>query len=95
MSERSIIFSPRAKQRLEDVAEYLYKQSLSKEFVRNYLWQFHDWLETILGQFPDAGTLMPEYGDNVRKVVYREYSFIYRNRGKTIEILTICRENQP
>lgn len=74
MNDRVIIFSPRAKQRLEDIAEYLYKQSLLKEFVRNYLSQFHNWLETVLGQFPELGNLIPEYGENIRRVAYREYS---------------------
>ena len=95
MSDHVIIFSPRAKQRLEDMAEYLYRQSLSKEFVRSYLTQFQVWLETVLGQFPESGALMPEYGEGVRKVVYREYSFIYRNTGDVVEILTVYRENLP
>ena len=38
---------------------------------------------------------MPEFGDNIRRVVYHQYSFVYRLRGKTIEILTVYRENQP
>ena len=95
MNDRVIIFSPRAKQRLEDIAEYLYKQSLSKVFVRNYLNQFHDWLNTVLGQFPESGTKMPEYGENIRRVVYRKYSFIYRISDDCIEILTVYRENLP
>jgi len=40
MNDREIIFSPRAKQRLEEIAEYLYQQSQSKRFVRSYLDQF-------------------------------------------------------
>lgn len=46
-----------------------------------------------MGQFPESGALMPEYGEGVRKVVYREYSFIYRNTGSVVEILTVYREN--
>lgn len=38
---------------------------------------------------------MPEFGDGVRRVVYREYSFVYRIVGDVIEILTIYRENRP
>lgn len=95
MTDRVILFSPRAKQRLEDVADYLYRQSLSKEIVRKYLTQFQIWLETVLGQFPESGVLMPEYGEGVRRVVYREYSFIYRSNGDVVEILTVYRENLP
>ena len=34
--------------------------------------------------------LMPEFGEGVRRVVYREYSFVYRIESDVIEILTIC-----
>jgi len=95
MNNRTIIFSPRAKQRLEDVAEYLYQQSQSKMFVRAYLKQFQKWIETVLGQFPESGTLMSEQGENIRRVVYREYSFLYKITDDTIEVLTVYRENLP
>jgi plasmid stabilization system protein ParE len=95
MSEYHIVFSPRARQRLADVAEYLYQQNLSQRFVLDYLQRFEDWLNTLLLQFPESGTPMPEFGDNIRRVVYQQYSFIYRLNGDTIEILTVYRENQP
>ena len=95
MNNRNIIFAPRAKKRLEDVAEYLYQQSRSKSFVRGYLRQFEEWLETLLGQFPESGTLMIEYGENIRRIVYREYSFLYKISDDTIEILTVYRDNLP
>lgn len=95
MNNRVIIFSPRAKQRLEEIAEYLYQQSQSKPFVRSYLDQFDAWLQVILGQFPESGTLIPEYGEDVRRIVYREYSFLYKIKDDKIEILTVYRENLP
>ena len=48
-----------------------------------------------MGQFPESGRLMPEFGENIRRVIYRKYSFIYRINGNVIEILTVYRENQP
>jgi plasmid stabilization system protein ParE len=95
MSEYRIVFSPRARQRLADVADYLYQQNLSQRFVLDYLQRFEDWLNTLLLQFPESGTPMPEFGDNIRRVVYQQYSFVYRLNGNTIEILTVYRENQP
>ncbi len=95
MSDTKVIFSPRAKRRLQEIAEYLYRQQLSKEFVRDYVDRFGAWLTMVLGQFPESGCLMPEYGDGIRRIVYREYSFIYRISGDNIEILTIYRENRP
>ena len=96
MSECRIVFSPRAQQRLAEVADYLYRQNLSQRFVLDYLQRFEDWLNTLLLQFPESGTPMPEFGDNnIRRVVYQQYSFVYRLNGNTIEILTVYRENQP
>ena len=95
MSDIKIVFSPRAKQRLEEIADYLYQQQLSKTFVLDYLKRFETWLETVLGQFPESGHLMPEFGDGIRRVVYREYSFVYHLNDDVIEILTVYRENLP
>lgn len=95
MSELTIVFSPRAKQRLEDIANYLYQQNLSKKFVVGYLNRFEIWLDTVLRQFPESGTPMPEFGEGIRRVVYNQYSFVYRVNGDVIEILTVYRENLP
>ena len=95
MRNKEIVFSPLAQQRFEELADYLYQQQVSKIFVLNYLTQFEMWLENILGVFPESGRLMPEFGEGVRRVVYREYSFVYRIKSDAIEILTIYRENRP
>jgi len=75
MSERKVVFSPRAQRRLKEISDYLYEQQLSKAFVLDYVNRFEAWLEMVLGQFPDSGSPMPEYGDGIRRIVYREYSF--------------------
>lgn len=95
MNEREIVFSPRAKERLEEIADYLYGQHLSAEFVIAYLEAFEAWLEKVLGLFPESGMLMPEFGEGVRRVVYRKYSFLYRVHQDRIEVLTVYRENLP
>lgn len=95
MSNRRIVFSPRAKQRLTEIADYLYGQNLSKVFVRAYLKQFESWLNTLLVQFPESGILLPEYGEGIRKVVYKKYSFLYQIKNDQIEVLTVFRENLP
>ncbi|WP_267873572.1 hypothetical protein [Methylomonas albis] len=43
MSEYRIVFSPRAGQRLAEIADYLYRQNLSQRFVLDYLQRFEDW----------------------------------------------------
>ena len=55
MSKRAIVFSPRAHQRMEEIAEYLYQQKLSNDFVLDYLSRIETWLITILNQFPESG----------------------------------------
>ncbi len=72
MNSYRIVFSPRAQQRMDEIACYLYQQELSNEFVLEYLQRFEVWLTRLLGQFPESGALMPEFGDNVRRVVYGE-----------------------
>ena len=94
MNKRTIIFSPRAVQRMEEIADYLYQQQLSNAFVRDYMNRFEIWLEMVLGQFLDSGRLMPEYGKNIRRIVYQEYSFIYQKNENNIEILTVYRKNK-
>ena len=95
MNNSTIAFSPRAQQRMEEIAEYLYQQGLSNKFVLDYLQRFEDWLTSLLGQFPESGTAMPELGDNIRRVVYQKYSFVYRINADVVEILTVYRENLP
>ena len=95
MSNKEIVFSPLAQQRFQELANYLYQQQLSKKFVLDYLTQFERWLENILGLFPESGRLMSELGEDVRRVVYREYSFVYRDKVDEIEVLTVYRENRP
>lgn len=95
MSNKEIVFSPLAQQRFEELANYLYQQQLSKRFVLDYLTEFERYLENILGLFPESGRLMPEFGEDVRRVVYHEYSFVYRIKADVIEILTVYRDNKP
>ena len=95
MNKYSIVFSPRARDRLSEMAEYLNQQNLSRSFILDYLKKIENWLQTLLGQFPESGTPLPEFGKDVRRVVYQQYSFLYRVKGDVVEILTLYRENLP
>lgn len=95
MSRKPIRLSPRAQERLAEIADYLSQQSVPDDAVVRYLSRLEQFLESVLSQFPDSGTPMPEYGDDVRRVVYQKYSFLYRAGTEAVEILTIYRENQP
>lgn len=95
MNKLRLVFAPRASERLTQIAEYLSEQGLPNSFVVDYLNQFELWLEKVLLQFPDSGTPMPDYGQNIRKICYKKYNFIYRSSKRQIEILTVYRDNLP
>ncbi len=80
---------------MEEIADYLYQQELSKKFVVDYLNRIETWLHSLLTQFPESGSVMPEHGNDVRRIVYKRYSFLYRVQSDVIEILTVYRENLP
>ncbi|VAW97227.1 hypothetical protein MNBD_GAMMA21-865, partial [hydrothermal vent metagenome] len=48
MSDYNIVFSPRAHQRMMEIADYLYQQNLPGSFVLKYLNSIEAWLETLL-----------------------------------------------
>ena len=95
MSKLQLVFSPRAKDRLSQIAEYLSGQGLANTFVIEYLNQFELWLNKVLLEFPESGIELSEYGPGIRKVCYKKYSFVYRVTSSQIEILTVFRENLP
>ena len=80
---------------MEEIVEYLYGRHLSSQFVFEYIQQFEKWLEKLLGTFPESGTLMPDFGEGVRRVVYKKYCFLYRIHEDRIEILSVYRQNLP
>jgi plasmid stabilization system protein ParE len=42
-------------------------------------------------QFPKAGRVVPEYGDeNIREKIYENYRIVYRIKEDIVEIVTIC-----
>ncbi|NRQ43982.1 type II toxin-antitoxin system RelE/ParE family toxin [Rheinheimera sp. YQF-2] len=95
MSKLTLVFSPRASERLEQIATHLSEQSLPNTFIVEYLNQFELWLNKVLIEFPDSGIPMPEYGTDIRKICYKKYSFVYRVTAIQVEILTVYRENLP
>lgn len=95
MSKLQLVFSPRAKERLSQIAEYLSGQGFPDSFVVEYLNQFELWLNKVLLEFPESGIELAEYGYGIPKVCYKKYSFVYRVTEAQIEILTVFRENLP
>ncbi|MGZ4970188.1 MAG: type II toxin-antitoxin system RelE/ParE family toxin [Methylobacter sp.] len=75
-SEPEIVLSPKARQRLEELAEYLYTQTQSKRFVKEYIGKIEAYLENTLKLFPESGTPMPEYGEDIRRLSYQWFSIL-------------------
>jgi len=98
MSEiKTIVFSKRAILRLKNIADFIYKKSLSNEITLNYINRLKAYISSMLLSFPESGRKADEFGKDVRKLVYQGYSILYQiNLDKErIEILTIYRENLP
>lgn len=92
-----IIFSKRATSRLNNIAEFIYKESRSESITNNYLQRMKDYLISVLLTFPESGSPIEEMCKNCRKIAYQKYAIIYRiNLNlKRIEVLNIFRENLP
>lgn len=88
-----IDFSPKAKMRLEMVAEYIYEQTKSKKLTREYLQRLREFIVSTLSAFPYAGRSCEELISGSRKLVYQGYSIIYTIEKDQIWILTLYREN--
>lgn len=70
-----VVLSPKALQRLEEYAEYLFTQTQSKSLVTEYIGKIETYLENILKLFPESGTPMPEYGEGIRRLSYQRFLF--------------------
>jgi plasmid stabilization system protein ParE len=95
MNDYSIVFSPRALSRLEELTDYLFTETQSSDFVIKYINSLEEYLESVLRLFPESGTRVTEYGEGIRRIVFKEYSFLYRIGDRQIEILTVYKENLP
>ncbi len=94
---KKIVFSKKAAYRLGKIADYIYEQSRSEDLTLVYMGRLQEYMSDVLPRFPEAGRKADEYGKNIRKIVYRGYSILYRiNEAKQrIEIANIFRENLP
>lgn len=90
-----IDFSPKAKTRLEAIADYICEQIKSKKLTRKYLQKMHSFIVSILSDFPYAGRSCEELIASSRKLAYQGYSIIYIVEDEQMWILTLYRANLP
>lgn len=83
-----IRWSPRAASNLEDICNYIAKDS--EHYASLFATKVNAIIESI-PQFPKAGRIVPEYGDeNLREKIYENYRIVYRLKEEVVEIVVIC-----
>jgi toxin ParE1/3/4 len=83
-----IRWSLKAASNFEEICKYIERDS------QCYAALFAKRVNAIINsipQFPKAGRIVPEYGDeNLREKIYENYRIVYRVKGDIIEIVAIC-----
>jgi plasmid stabilization system protein ParE len=83
-----IKWSPRAASNFEDICNYISKDS---EYYAALFAKKVNMIIRQTPQFPQAGRIVPEYGDeNLRENIYENYRIVYRIKRDYIEIVAIC-----
>ena len=78
-----IRWSPRAADNLEDVCDYIAKDS--EYYAALFAKKVNSVIKSI-PQFPKAGRIVPEYrDDNLREKIYENYRIVYRLKGEVVE----------
>lgn len=90
---QQIRWSPRAVAEFEDICNYIARYS--EHYACLFAKKVNAIVKTI-PQFPKAGRIVPEYGDeNLREKIYNNYRIVYRLKGEVIEIVAICHGAKP
>lgn len=90
-----IEFAPKAYLALDEIADYLYKCTVSKKLTADYIRKIRSYVKNTLEMHPKSGRPAEEFGEGVRKLVYQRYSILYKIYDERIVILTLYRENIP
>lgn len=87
-----IIWSPQAASNLEEICEYISRDS--EYYAAVFAKKVIKIIEEI-PTFPGGGRIVPEYSDeNLREKIYGNYRIIYRIKVDAIEIAAICHGNR-
>jgi len=85
---RECRWSPRAVSNLEEICNYIAKDS--EHYASLFAKKVTVVIESI-PQFPKAGRIVPEYGDeNLREKTHKNYRIVYRLQREVVEIVVIC-----
>jgi toxin ParE1/3/4 len=88
-----IKWSPRAASNLEEICEYIAKDS---EYYAILFAKRITAIVKAIPLFPQSGRTVPEYRDeNLREKIYENYRIVYRLKEDIVEIVAICHGAKP
>ena len=81
-------WSPRAARQLEDICEYIAKDSTT--YAKAFAQRVVQTIRSIPAS-PKQGRVVPEYGNaSLRERIYQGYRIVYRLKSDIVEIVAIC-----
>ena len=82
-----IIWSPDAAADLEEICDYIAKDS--EHYARVFAQGVINAIERLL-LFPESGRVVPEYGQkDIREIIFQNYRVVYRIKPDAVEIVAI------
>ena len=84
---KTIYWTPKARDDVQHIAEYISKDSLpaAKAFTKKLIDS-----TKRLKNFPLSGRVVPEYNNpHMREIIFQKYRLIYRINGEVIQILNV------
>ncbi len=82
-----IIWSPDAAADLEEICDYIAKDS------EHFAWVFAQGIINAIERlqiFPESGRIVPEYNQKgIREIIFQNYRIVYRIKPDAVEIVTI------
>jgi plasmid stabilization system protein ParE len=84
---RRIIWSPHAARSLEDICNYIERDS--RRYAAIFAQRIIDTIE-LAAEFPEAGRVVPEYNNPIlREKILGDYRIVYRISDAAIEIVIV------
>jgi len=90
---QKIRWSSKAASNFEEICDYIAKDS--EVYATLFAKKINAAVKSI-PQFPKAGRIVQEYGDeNIREKIYENYRIIYPIKGEIVEIAVISHSSKP
>jgi plasmid stabilization system protein ParE len=90
---QKIRWSSKAASNFEEICDYIAKDS--EVYATLFAKKINAAVKSI-PQFPKAGRIVPEFGDeNIREKIYENYRIVYRIKGEIVEIAAINHSSKP